>query len=58
MAFSSSVSPEEHVLLVAAVVGSFSALEVISVVMMLLFRISTVAVVVDIAGVPVVLFAL
>lgn len=44
-------------LLVAAVVGSFSTLVVISVVMMLLFRISTV-VAVDIADVPVVLFAL
>ena len=38
-----------------AVVGLFSTLEVISVVITLLLRISTV-VVVDIAGVPVVLF--
>jgi len=52
-AFSSSVSTEGHVVLLVAVVGSFSTLEVISVVMTLLFRISTV-VVVDIAGVSVV----
>lgn len=39
-------------LLLVAVVGIFSTLEVISVVITLLFRISTV-VVVDIAGVPV-----
>jgi len=52
-AFSSSVSTEGHVVLLVAVVGIFSTLEVISVVITLLFRISTV-VVVDIAGVPVV----
>lgn len=40
-------------MLLVAVVGIFSTLEVISVVITLLFRISTV-VVVDIAGVPVV----
>lgn len=40
--------------LLVAVVGTFSTLEVISVVITLLFRISTV-VVVDIAGVPVVM---
>lgn len=51
-AFSSSVSTEGHVVLLVAVVGIFSTLEVISVVITLLFRISTV-VVVDIAGVPV-----
>lgn len=51
-AFSSSVSTEGQVLLLVAVVGIFSTLEVISVVITLLLRISTV-VVVDIAGVPV-----
>lgn len=44
---------EGHELLPVAVVGLFSTLEVISVVITLLLRISTV--VVDIAGVPVVL---
>lgn len=47
---------EGHELLPVAVVGLFSTLEVISVVITLLLRISTV--VVDIAGVPVVLSVL
>lgn len=55
LAFSSSVSAEGQELLPLAVVGLFSTLEVISVVITLLLRISTV--VVDIAGVPVVLSA-
>ena len=54
-AFSFSVSVEGQELLPVAVVGLFSTLEVISVVITLLLRISTV-VVVDIAGVPAVLF--
>ena len=56
-AFSSSVSVEGQELLPLAVVGLFSTLEVISVVITLLLQISTV-VVVDIAGVPVVLSAI
>lgn len=55
LAFSSSVSVEGQELLPLAVVGLFSNLEVISVVITLLLRISTV--VIDIAGVPVVLSA-